>query len=103
MKIYNKLVRDKILLIIGEQGKKFSAHKASEEEYREKLNEKLSEEVNEFLEEPCIEELADIFEVLGAVLDIMDYSMEDLDIAMTKKLESRGGFRSRIILESVEE
>jgi len=103
VKIYNKLVRDKILLIIGEQGKEFSAHKASEKEYREKLNEKLLEEVNEFLEEPCLEELADIFEVLGAVLDVMDYSIEDLDIAMSKKLAERGGFTSRIILESVEE
>jgi len=103
MKIYNKLVRDKILLIIGEQGKSFSAHKASKGEYQIKLNEKLLEEVNEFLEEPCIEELADIFEVLGAVLDVMDYSIEDLDIAMMKKHEERGGFKSRIVLESVEE
>ena len=103
MKIYNKLVRDKILLIIGEQGKEFSAHKASEEEYREKLNEKLLEEVNEFLEQPCLEELGDVFEVLGAVLDVMDYSIEDLDVYMTEKLEERGAFKSRIILESVEE
>ena len=44
MKTYNKLVRDKILLIIGGQGKVFSAHTADEKEFRKKLNEKLTYE-----------------------------------------------------------
>jgi len=103
MKVYNKLVRDKILLVIGEQGKVFSAHTAGEEEFRKKLNEKLLEEVNEFIEEPCLEELADVFEVLAEVLDTMEYSIEDLDVCMTDKVARRGAFKSRIILESVEE
>jgi predicted house-cleaning noncanonical NTP pyrophosphatase (MazG superfamily) len=103
MKIYNKLVRDKTLLVIGEQGKVFSAHTADEKEFRKKLNEKLLEEVNEFIEEPCLEELADVMEVLAEVLDVMEYSIEDLDTCMTDKAERRGAFKSRVILESVEE
>ena len=97
MKIYNKLVRDKILLIIGKQGKEFSAHKATENEFRKKLNEKLVEEVNEFVEEPCLDELADIFEVLAEVLNVMGYSYEDVNVCMMDKVHERGAFKSRII------
>lgn len=35
--IYNKLVRDKITDIIKESGKKYQAHVANDQEYREEL------------------------------------------------------------------
>ena len=103
MKVYNKLVRDKIPAIMSEEEKKFVIHIASKEEYVEKLKEKLLEEVNEFLEEPCLEELADIFEVLSALVHDMGYPQEDLIKCMEEKADSHGTFDSRIILESVED
>ena len=71
MKVYNKLIRDKIPAIMTEKGKSFSIHIASRKEYEQKLKEKLLEEVNEFLEDPCLEELADVAEVFGALLSVL--------------------------------
>ena len=102
MKVYNKLIRDKIPGIMRAEGKNFKAHIASVDEYEQKLKEKLLEEVNEFLEEPSLEELADVAEVFGTILAVMDYSIEDLELQMRKKSEDRGAFVERIILESVE-
>ena len=68
MPVYNKLVRDEIPNILTEKGKKFTSHVAKDkEEYKNKLMEKLQEEVGEFLEKPCVEEIADIQEVLDAL------------------------------------
>jgi len=103
MKIYNKLVRDNIPSTMSAQGKNFRTHVAEPEEYKIKLKEKLIEEVHEFLEDPCLEELADILEVFSALVDAMGYSQEELAECMTDKSDERGSFESRIILESVEE
>lgn len=60
-KIYNKLVRDKILEVIDESGKESSFHLANDKEYHEELLKKVIEELEEFKENPCEEEMADIF------------------------------------------
>ena len=103
MKVYNKLVRDNIPAIIESTGKKFTCHIASDEEYREKLKEKLLEEVNEFLEDPSLEEMADVYEVFSTLRYVMGYSEAELERAGDEKNFKRGAFDSRIILESVEE
>jgi predicted house-cleaning noncanonical NTP pyrophosphatase (MazG superfamily) len=103
MKIYNKLIRDNIPSIMSAQGKNFRTHVAEPEEYKVKLKEKLIEEVNEFLEDPCLEELADILEVFSALVDAMGYSQEELAQRVNEKSDERGSFESRIVLESVEE
>ena len=103
MKVYNKLIRDKIPGIMRAEGKNFTTHIASKEEYEQKLKEKLLEEVNEFLEEPSLEEMADIAEVFGALLAVMGYSVDQLDSKVREKSEARGAFLERIVLESVGE
>ena len=101
-KEYNKLIRDNIPLIIENQGKKFKLHQASDEEYQEKLQEKLLEEVNEFLENPCIEELADVQEVLNTLLYNMDLDDQQLMQKMVEKTVTNGTFGKKLILEWVE-
>jgi len=101
MPTYNKLVRDKIPEILKEQKKDFYYHVANREEYTQKLKDKLVEEVNEFLIEPSVEELADIQEVIYALLDNMDESQSSLAIVQGEKAASRGAFRMGYILEYV--
>ena len=103
MKVYNKLVRDNIPSIMSSQGKNYRTHVASEEEYKIKLKEKLLEEVNEFFENPCLEELADIFEVFTALVEALGYSQDELADCMATKADTNGEFENRIILESVED
>ena len=98
---YNKLVRDRIPEIIKEAGKECAYHVADEKEYYAKLRDKLREEVEEFLEDPCLEEAADILEVLEAILSREKYrSVRAEQIA---KRVTRGGFEKRIILEAVKD
>ena len=64
-----KLVRNKIPEIIKESGRKCSYTVASKEEMKALLFEKLREESLEFIENPCVQEAADIYEVFLAILN----------------------------------
>jgi len=103
MKVYNKLIRDKIPEIMLSEGKNYAVHTASEEEYRQKLKEKLLEEASEFLKKPSLEEIGDVAEVFGAILEAFDYSVEDLQHQILKKISEKGSFLNRIVLEYVED
>ncbi|WP_028855973.1 nucleoside triphosphate pyrophosphohydrolase [Psychrilyobacter atlanticus] len=102
MKIYNKLVRDRIPEIIKENGKKSHCHTADDKEYLVALKAKINEEVEEFYETPCIEEMADILEVLRALGDYYGFSEDEIERARLEKNRKRGAFKNRIILEKVE-
>ena len=96
---YNKLVRDKIIERIEAKGEKAVFHIADDAEYWAKIKEKLREEVEEFLAAENIEELADVAEVLGAVMAYKGFSKEALRAEQEKKARERGGFTKRIILD----
>ena len=97
---YNKLVRNKIPEIMdSKEDLSYACHVASQEEFTCKLQEKLLEEVNEFVENPCIEELADIYEVLNQVIIDAGLTFGDVIIEANKKSNSRGTFSKGIILE----
>ena len=96
---YNKLVRDKIPEIIKRKGVVLITHIADDNEYWQKLKEKLQEEVNEFLKENNEEELADILEVIYAICDFKNFDKEKLELLRKKKVEERGGFKDKIILD----
>jgi predicted house-cleaning noncanonical NTP pyrophosphatase (MazG superfamily) len=100
VKKYNKLVRDKIPDIIAAQGKTCKVYVATNEVYQQRLKDKLQEEIQEFLENPCVEELADIQEVLLSIAEINKW---DLEGARITKNRTRGGFWKRYVLQEVEE
>ena len=103
MKIYNKLVRDKIPEIIEASGKSFDVHYAKKEDLLPLLETKLKEEVSEYLQDKNLEELADVMEVLFGLANALGYSEEDLINKRTEKKELRGGFEKGIVLERVYE
>lgn len=102
MKIYNKLVRDKIPQIIEEDDKVCKIHILLQDEYIEALETKLLEEVSEYQQDKNLEELADVLEVLQSICIARGHSLEQLEELRKKKLDERGGFRDRIFLEYVE-
>ncbi len=100
---YNKLIRDKIPKIIEDSGKKSQTYIADTDEYKVALLAKLIEEAKELQEEPSIEELADIIEVIESIKEVYDFKDDELEEVKQAKKENRGGFKKRIILESVYE
>ena len=99
MKIYNKLVRDKIPEIIKSEGREVKAKILNDEEYKKELNQKLQEEVREYLENNNVEELADIVEVVYGILNSMDITIEEFEKIRKEKAKKRGAFNKKIFLE----
>ncbi|HWT55677.1 MAG TPA: nucleoside triphosphate pyrophosphohydrolase [Candidatus Microsaccharimonas sp.] len=102
MKIYNKLVRDKIPQIIEAEGKKPVTRYLRKDEYLQALIDKLGEEYEEFKADNSAEELADLQEVILALADALDITPGELAKTVSKKTLERGAFKKRIFLESVE-
>ncbi|MPM26894.1 hypothetical protein SDC9_73399 [bioreactor metagenome] len=102
MKVYNKLVRDKIPQVIEEDGRRCETSIVSKEELLPLLEEKLKEEVNEFMQDKNLEELADIMEVVFGLAENLGYSEEDLLKKREEKKKARGGFKEGVFLKTVE-
>jgi len=96
---YNKLVRDKIPEHIESKGERVIYHIANDLEYWNKLKEKLIEEAEEFKKETSMDELADILEVIDAVIDYKKYDKEEIRKIKEAKTQKRGGFGKRVILD----
>jgi predicted house-cleaning noncanonical NTP pyrophosphatase (MazG superfamily) len=101
--IYNKLVRDKIVDIIEQSGRACTWEVLSDEQYINKLGEKLHEEVEEYLHVNSVEELADIVEVINAILAYHDMNIDEFEKLRLKKHGERGGFEKRLFLKEVAE
>ena len=103
-KVYNKLVRDKIPGIILSNGAKDCKTRIlDDKEYLDALNTKLQEEMKEYLESGEVEELADLEEVLRAILDAKKVDYTEFEKIRQSKVNKRGAFKDKIFLESVDE
>ena len=102
MKVYNKLVRDKIPELIESDWKTCKTRVLSNEEYIAALEAKLNEEVAEYQADKNLEEMADILEVLRSICIAREYALEELEAVRAKKADERGGFEEKIFLEYVE-
>ncbi|MCW9054388.1 MAG: nucleoside triphosphate pyrophosphohydrolase [Candidatus Pacebacteria bacterium] len=103
--VFNKLVRDRIPEKIEANGETCVTRVLDDDEYRIELIKKLEEEIIEVrlaADDPkeLIEELADVFEVIDAIVKGFALDRAEIDQAQKKKLEKRGGFEQRIFLES---
>jgi predicted house-cleaning noncanonical NTP pyrophosphatase (MazG superfamily) len=94
---YTKLIRDRVPEIMKSKGIISVNHIAGDDEYEKALLEKLKEEVEEFVEDSCYEEMADIMEVIYAILKRKNFTLDKLEKVRKKKLKERGGFDKKII------
>mgnify|MGYP003812077779 CR=1 FL=1 len=104
----NKLVRDKVVSTMEEQGKKTTSRILNDEEFVKELKIKLKEELAELDEvefgdkEHFINELADIQLLVDYLLKVNKISKEELDKFQKEKLQKVGGFEKKIFAEEVD-
>ncbi len=101
VKVYNKLVRDKIPEIIKDSGKQVRFKKETGDKLLKSLNSKLDEELLEYKESGDIEELADLVEVVYGILKHKEISIEEFEKIRTDKNDKRGAFEEGLILVEV--
>lgn len=102
MKVYNKLIRDRIPEIIEASGKKANIEIMDDSDYLKALNSKLQEELDEYNEDQDVNELADLIEVAYAIIEHKGISIEEFEQLRLKKQEERGGFKDKLFLLNVE-
>ena len=99
--VYNKLIRDKIPQIIENAGKIPVVETLASETYKRFLDAKLEEELQEYLSSDKAEELADLVEVVYAILKYRGIDLETFEDIRLKKATERGGFEKRLLLKEV--
>jgi predicted house-cleaning noncanonical NTP pyrophosphatase (MazG superfamily) len=101
----DKLIRDKIPEIIRESGIEVFERVLEKDEYLKRLKDKLVEESEEVLsacskKEIC-EELADVLEVMLALIKIYGLEFENITQKAEQKRSEKGGFNNRIFLDFI--
>ncbi|RJQ36526.1 phosphoribosyl-ATP pyrophosphohydrolase [Candidatus Parcubacteria bacterium] len=103
MKIFRKLIRDRIPEIIAAKGERAVTRVLNDEEFAVALENKLLEEVQEMrLGDNKAEEIADIYEVLDALIRARGFSAEEIMRLKDKKRAERGGFEKKLLLEGTQ-
>lgn len=101
IKAYHKLVRDRIPEIIEADGKTCVSATLSNEDYIALLDQKLNEELAEYQESKSLEELADLLEVMQAVVKARGWTLDELEQVRADKAAKLGGFAKKILLKEV--
>ncbi|KPQ40319.1 MAG: hypothetical protein HLUCCO16_03435 [Phormidium sp. OSCR] len=99
-----KLVRDRIPEIIKKAGKTCEIEYLDREHYQQALRDKLIEEAQEAAQanpEDLLSELADLSEVIEALLKTHHISLDTLKQVQSQRQQQRGGFDQQIRLLSV--
>ena len=93
-----KLVRDKIPVIVSKSKDrdKYAFEVMPDAEYEESLDLKLQEELKEYLDSGDIVELADLCEVVKAILNVRGISEKEFNQVMKDKRKSKGGFELKV-------
>jgi predicted house-cleaning noncanonical NTP pyrophosphatase (MazG superfamily) len=94
-------VRDKIPQIIEEDGKTAMVETLGSKDYKKLLDSKLEEELQEYLSSDSTEELADLVEVIYAILKYKGIDIETFESIRIKKADERGAFEKRLLLKEV--
>jgi len=98
---YDKLIRDKIPEIVEAKGSKAIVEVLDSDSFQKYLDIKLGEKLNEYLEDGSVEELADLVEVIYALLECKGVSLDEFEKIRVDKVEKRGGFKKKLLLKEV--
>lgn len=99
----DKLVRDKLVLMMQEMGQAVKYRVLDDEEYQQALQDKLVEETSEFnFKSPtALDELADLKAVIDQAAVELGSSPEELQKLQDKKAANKGGFADKLFVETV--
>ena len=92
---YNKLIRDNNVKIMEDKGCKVTYEILDDKKYGEEIDKKLADY--------SVEEMADVMEVIYAILEYRGTSMEEVEQVRIKKRNRKGAFKNKIFLKDVEE
>ncbi|MBE9144801.1 nucleoside triphosphate pyrophosphohydrolase [Planktothrix mougeotii] len=98
---YNKLVRDRIPELIQKSGYQCDITTLSETEYRQALRDKILEEAQEVVQasdQELVYELADLLEVVEALMESYGIENERILLERDHKRAEKGGFEHKIKL-----
>ena len=87
--------------IIEADGKTCIYETLSDDDYIYLLDQKLNEELTEYQDSKSLEELADILEVIQAIVKARGWTLEELERIRANKAAKRGGFKKKILLKEV--
>ncbi|NCU44150.1 hypothetical protein EOM71_00535 [Candidatus Falkowbacteria bacterium] len=107
MKIYNKLIRDRIPEIMESKDIKFKTGVLNDDDYKNELLNKLIEETQEVIAAKTdrlelIKELGDVLEVIDYLIIAFNLDSEEVKKVKAERKESRGGFDKKLFLEYTE-
>lgn len=105
MKVYNKLVRDRIPEIINKDGNNADIIILSEESFKQAIKDKLIEEATEVANaqnrDDILSELADLQEVMDTIKQIYNINTLEVNTIQAVKALQRGKFEKRLYLKNV--
>lgn len=107
MKIYNKLVRDRIPELIERGEASYVTRVLNDDEYKHALLEKIVEEAREVCDtkgerKELIKEIGDVLEVIDAIVAAFELDRKEIEAIKTARKTSRGGFEKKIFLEQTD-
>ena len=107
MKVYNKLIRDRIPEIIKKDGNTADIIILSDEAFKQAIKEKLIEEATEVCNaqnrDDILSELADLQEVMDTIKQLYNINTLEVNTIQAVKALQRGKFEKRLYLKSVSE
>jgi predicted house-cleaning noncanonical NTP pyrophosphatase (MazG superfamily) len=103
---YDKLIRDRIPEAMDRDGVRFEVGVLNGRAYRDALLAKVVEEAEELREaaarEDVVKELADVLEVLEALMQADGTDVEQVRAVQAARRRDRGGFERRLVLRWTE-
>jgi predicted house-cleaning noncanonical NTP pyrophosphatase (MazG superfamily) len=103
MKVYKRLVRDKVPDMILRDNQLPVTRTLNDKEYEEELNKKLEEEVKDYLVNKNYIDMIDIVEVIDAILDFKGIDKDAFEKERINKANKKGTFKDRTYLEKIME